>query len=597
MNKRKSQSFGQKIDLIFLILLLAGVVYFIVESILGGLIPMQYILIIAILMLVIFGVLFFTMRYKDSKVTLVRRIISVLLCILLVFGSVFMGRIRKGLSNFSPSQNVSVMNIVVLKNSGYEHIENIKNQKLGYIMKNDALTQYSMNEIHAYSLELNGYATLDEMLTGLDNREVEAMMMSQQDYKMRSNDDDTFNEKYSIIFQIEMKEENENTANVKDITNTPFTVFISGMDDLGVPDYNGLSDVNMLLFVNPNTHHIEMVSIPRDSYVPNSNANNYPDKLTHLGWLGPDTMVNTLEGIFGIEIDYYAKVSFSSLIEIVETLGGVDVDVQLEFTEQNEYREMDGSYFVNTIHLYPGVQTLNGSEALAYARHRHTEGWGDSGRNFAQQQIIQAIVDKTLTLEGVTKVPELLNVASKYVSTNMPTEYINRFVNSQIEKMQPWTFSSTTMLNGAGDMQICASAEGQLLWIYLLNQNDINNVYTQYNAMFEEEVLADFQFDLNNMEQYVDAAPTNPYLVTLQNFDYVMSTYFPSYYGYEPTPEVPETEQPETPETEEPEIPQQPEEVPVEPEQPEEVPQEPEIIEPEETIPSEEGPSAPEGME
>ena len=119
-----------------------------------------------------------------------------------------------------------------------------------------------------------------------------------------------------------------------------------------------------------------------------------------------------LELFTGIDIDFYAKVNFFSVIEIVDAIGGVDVDVQLDFCEQDEYRNKDEAH---QICLSTGEQHLNGKEALAYSRHRKTASWGTQGREKAQTQIIEAIINKLTTVEGASKVNSCLLYTSRCV--------------------------------------------------------------------------------------------------------------------------------------------------------------------------------------
>ena len=111
---------------------------------------------------------------------------------------------------------------------------------------------------------------------------------------------------------------------------------MSGLDSMGSPDQQTRTDTNIILIVNPRANHIDMVSLPRDGYMPNTAVNNLNDKFTHTGLYGIDTSIASLENFFQIPIDYYARISFNSLIEIVDALGGIDVDVEISFCEQDE---------------------------------------------------------------------------------------------------------------------------------------------------------------------------------------------------------------------------------------------------------------------
>src|SRR5699024_6056960 len=117
-----------------------------------------------------------------------------------------------------------------------------------------------------------------------------------------------------------------------------FTFYISGVDSTGSPDQASRTDTNLLLIVNPRANQIQMVSLPRDGYMPNSALQYQNDKLTHTGIYGIEASVKTIENFYGFSIDYYARVSFDSLIEIIDAIGGIDVDVEISFCEQDENR-------------------------------------------------------------------------------------------------------------------------------------------------------------------------------------------------------------------------------------------------------------------
>lgn len=604
------------IDLILIALLAFSSIYFLIEMIVGGFIPMKYIIWICVILLIIIAIIFLSFQLNE-KFASIRKIMIGILCVLLLAGSFFQARLRNIFDGIdTDNTNVSIMKVITLQESELDNLESLKDHKVGYVHDTQQLTEYALNEVVHIGALVFSYETQDDAFTALDNQSIDAMLISNKDYSVVSEKEE-FLDRYKTIAEIKMETENSEVGSEKDLTQEPFTIFITGMDSTGKPNYDGLSDVNMILMIDPMKHHVEMVSIPRDAYVPNPLLGNQPDKLTHLGWNGSDGLVQAVEQIVGFDIDYYAKVSFSSLIEIIDTLGGIDVDVQIEFTEQNENRDYANGGFVNTIHLYPGLQTLDGREALAYARHRHTDGWGDFGRNIAQRQIIEAIVEKVLSAEGVAKITDVLEVGSQYVATNMPMSYVKEFVNYEIGHLRAWTFSSTNLLNGYGaSNHACASMGFQPLWVYLLSQSDLDQVYTKYLQMYDEETLADFGFDLNNLEAGTTSAPMNPYLVTWENYTYVMSTYFPEYLefanqdfsgGTDTEENVDENGNPiidpENPEGETgngEEVPTNPDGPQiVDPEPGQEEPDDPIVDDPhnEEPIEQPDGPEAPEGME
>lgn len=206
----------------------------------------------------------------------------------------------------------------------------------------------------------------------------------------------------------------ENTASNIDVATEPFTLLINGVD-VRDGDLNEAAnaDVIMLATFNPNTMKLALHSIPRDTYLPVT-CRGYEDKITHSGGGGVSCTISSLEDAFDIDIDYYVKINFFALIDLVNALGGIDVDVPMEFDEQDSHDEK------NAIHLDPGYQHLDGEQALALARHRYSLPRGDIDRGLNQQLVIEAILHKVASSAGIMSVDKLLSVVGDNVQTNMP---------------------------------------------------------------------------------------------------------------------------------------------------------------------------------
>ena len=154
-----------------------------------------------------------------------------------------------------------------------------------------------------------------------------------------------------------------------------------------------------------------MVSIPRDSRVKIPGHNR--DKITHAhAFGGKDLTVETVENLLDIPVDYYVELNFNAFIDIVDALGGVKVNSDREFTEQ------DSKGRKNAIHIKKGVQTLNGEEALAYVRMRKKDPLGDIGRGKRQQEVIKAIIEKSSSLSAITKYDDIIDSLGKNLTTN-----------------------------------------------------------------------------------------------------------------------------------------------------------------------------------
>lgn len=515
----------RKVDLLLALVLFISTCLFLLAALLLKVIPALYMTIITIVLLAIFIAVFLPIIYRSKNYRWARRIISVVMSFVLIIGSGYMFLVNHGIGGFREHGNTAMVGIVVEKDSEIKDAEKL--DTVGVSAYQSEVIQKAIAQYESYSFQVVQYASISDMIDLLATHKIDGIMMSKSDYDLKKEQDASFKENYQMIAPIKVELPMQETVK-KDLTNTPFTIFISGMEILEAPDVNGLSDVNMLLMIDPIKHHVEMISIPRDAYVPNSMYANYPDKLTHLGYNGPYDMMNTLESIFDLEIDYYARVSFSSLIEIVDALGGIQVDVQLEFEEQDENRSFDVN---DMIHLYPGIQDLDGREALAYARHRKTEWWGDAGRNMAQRQIIEAIAKRILTVDGITKVPQVLQVAQEYVSTNIPMDSVRDFVRVQVETLPNWSFHSLEMNHWVPrEAEKVASDNENLLWVCFLSELDIANVHSYYVEMTQGTNLSDFAFELNDMSKHLPQANMAEYVVTAENYQEVMSKYFADIY-------------------------------------------------------------------
>lgn len=214
----------------------------------------------------------------------------------------------------------------------------------------------------------------------------------------------------------------------------PFHLFLSGKDAfLGQADQSR-SDVNMILTINPKTHTILVTSIPRDSYmrIADKGRDRY-DKLTHAGMYGEEASQKTLENFFDIDISHYAVVNFTSVIRIVDALGGIDVENPFSF-------EADPYYFKR------GNIHLNGDETLRFARERYNLPAGEMERGRNHVRIIDALIKKAISPAIITNYPSILKVVTEEMETNMPKDKIIDLVNHQISDNQKWTVKHAQLM-------------------------------------------------------------------------------------------------------------------------------------------------------
>jgi len=478
--------------------------------------PGNWLFIIIAILLLIFLIYFVLMFMNTPRwVIVIKRTILILLCAAIGFIGYSMQNVTTAVNKVTLQNTNSTVAIYVLahKDGDIKSSADLSARNLGIQSGTDKENaEYGRQKLEAildqpplYDEEI-AYSTLADLF--LANM-LDGFIISDDYLEMLNANNEAFKNSYTIIDTYKKERPNTESGN-KDIASESFTLLISGVDEMGAADMTSLSDVNILLFINPISNSITMLSLPRDSLMPRYSMNNVNDKLTHTGWNGIEDTEKTIENFFGIEIDYYAKVSFSSLIEIVDAIGGIDIDVEIPFSEQDENRSFAAD---DLITLEAGYQHINGKQALAYARHRKTAGYDTAGRERAQERIIKAIVDKLLSAEGITiYVNKLMETVPKYVVTNMPGKQITSFIKGELADLKPWSIQSLTVENGVFDTRavpnIPAGAD-----CYLWNPYDYVHVLDAYEANQTNLNFADFHFSFPQYMKYLPEVPENTDIV------------------------------------------------------------------------------------
>ncbi|MFV5173140.1 LCP family protein [Bacillus cereus] len=267
---------------------------------------------------------------------------------------------------------------------------------------------------------------------------------------------------------------------VKPITNN-VSVLIMGVDesDIRGKEYGEAirTDALLLATFNKDSKTVKLLSIPRDTYtyIP---IEKKKDKITHAHAFGsakngknggPQASIDAVEKLMNVPVDYFVKFNFKSFIKIVDDLGGVEVDVPVEFTEQ------DSNDNAEAIHLEKGVQKLNGEEALALARTRHIDS--DAMRGQRQQLVIEAILKKLTSVGSVTKVGNIIDDINGQFVTNLTFDDMLSFYkygsDSEIEKLQ---IQGDDCYMAKGDDTCSKSAGGGRTYYYNPDKKELANV-------------------------------------------------------------------------------------------------------------------------
>lgn len=478
-----------------------------------------FILAIALFGLILLLLLNFCTHGIVSKI--IYSFLVIAICVVYGFGNFYLYSTKQTLTKVTDQSNKAknTVSVVALNSSKLEDVKSLDGSKLGVLNNiGKESTKKSLKDIDknkvTYTKET--YDNVPSLVKALYEGSVDAIVLNEA---YRSNVCDieeytNFNNETKVIHQtVYYTKENSSPLAVSDITSKPFNILISGNDSFGALDENSRSDVDMLITINPVTSTILLTSIPRDSFVKevcDDYACNYgvTDKLTHTGIYGVDTTKNTIENLLDIEINYVYRVNFTSMINIVDALGGVDVTVDPGMAVSKFYTNS------NLEGVHEGENHLDGKRALAYSRERKAYLDGDVQRARNQQQVLQAMFKKATSPEIITNYANLLNALIGAFDTNMTTKEITSFIKYQIQAKPNWKFEQF-VLKGVNDMQVSPElgSEVSVLILYdsyvsvahdkiqaVLNGKSSDTVQaeedTPAGTLSQEEIEAQIQYGL-----------------------------------------------------------------------------------------------------
>lgn len=279
----------------------------------------------------------------------------------------------------------------------------------------------------------------------------------------------------SKIKKIYTKELTKKVETPKDVKGDSFNVYISGIDTYGPISSVSRSDVNIIMTVNRETKKILLTTTPRDSYVPIADGgNNQKDKLTHAGIYGVDASIHTLENLYGIDLNYYARLNFTSFLKLIDLLGGVDVYNDQEFTAHT-----NGKFYpVGNVHL-------DSEQALGFVRERYSLADGDRDRGRNQQKVIVAILQKLTSTEALKNYDSIIKGLQDSVQTNMPLETMMNLINAQLESGGTYKINSQD-LKGTGRMDLPSYAiPDSNLYMMEISDSSLESVKAAINDVME----------------------------------------------------------------------------------------------------------------
>ncbi|MGN1399320.1 MAG: LCP family protein [Erysipelotrichaceae bacterium] len=500
---KKKRIINKTAKITYLIFLIASLIFI---FLLNMILPKKYIIALVVffsILLVIFG--FFALITKvKNKFKIIQICCCFLLSVLLVLCDVaipfYSGKISRLFVKI-PDEGQMNINVYTLTDKNYTDIEQLAGKKIGIQTKVDIDYQnYAIKvinkEIQGEDIQIANYQDIYQLVETLYSGEVEAILLNQNYASIIADNKDfaDFNSKCVSVYTVTQKVELiDSTTSVSNIVNQPFLIAVSGNDQW---DYNSITassnyrtDVNMLVGINPQSKQILILTLPRDSYV-YLDGMGY-DKLTHASIYGNSCWVNAIKRILSLdEINYYFKVNFQSVSDIVDALGGIEVDNPYYFESSYCLRyDEDLKKVVTETRAYPeGIITLDGSSALGYVRERYTLPEGDISRNKHQAIFLKGCINKLCSVSTITNISAILTELQGTFTTDISFNEILSLAQMQLDDMADWNIKSYSIL-GYGDYRQCFSLDDGLYSVEILYDESLDLAKEYIKQLYNGEIL------------------------------------------------------------------------------------------------------------
>ena len=435
-------------------------------------------IIITIGLLVVLAISIFLQKAKKSTlVTTIILVVFSLISLVGVFGFKQMIDITNRMNQTAAFSEVE-MSIVVPKDSDIKDVNQLTTvQAPTKVDKNNVDTLMSaLKKDKKVDVKVDDVASYQEAYDNLKSGKSKAMVLSGSYASLLESVDSNYASNLKTIYTFKIKKKNNNSA--KQVDSKVFNIYISGIDTYGSISTVSRSDVNIIMTVNMNTHKILLTTTPRDAYVkiPDGGADQY-DKLTHAGIYGVETSEKTLENLYGIKIDYYARINFTSFLKLIDQLGGVTVHNDQAFTS------LHGKFDFPV-----GDIQMNSEQALGFVRERYSLDGGDNDRGKNQEKVISAIVNKLASLNSVSNFTSIVNNLQDSVQTNMSLDTINALANTQLDSGSKFTVTSQAVTGTGSTGQLTSYAmPNSSLYMMKLDDSSVESASQAIKNLMEEK--------------------------------------------------------------------------------------------------------------
>lgn len=318
------------------------------------------------------------------------------------------------------------------------------------------------------------YDNVQDLSKDLEDDKIQAFLLNANLLPDVMEDESFSDKSLSQLNRYSIKVGSGIKAKEVNVLEEPFLVYLSGIDVFGDVVTRSRSDMNLMMAINPVSNEILSINIPRDTYLRLGCQGNEMDKLTHAGLYGVDCSMKTLEKYFSFDFNYYVRINFTGLLNLVDALGGVDVEASYAFTSDK------GTEFVK------GMNHVNGQEALEFARERNNLEHGDIDRGLNHQKLLEAIMNKMLNEKNIYSLPQHLPLLRNVLDTNLSDQDLSKLISNQISNKNKWTVNEMR-LEGYGDMQHTYSQDKRYkYYVYWPAENSKKNIVKEVKRVMND---------------------------------------------------------------------------------------------------------------
>ena len=482
--KKIIKTFGYVMCAIQLIMSVLATLYVIKLKI----VPVPYIIVIDVMLIVL--VALFLVMQKWTIPGISASFISILVSFFLFIGCFYINFTYKKIKDMSGvDTKIDNVNVYVRADDPANDINGALHYNFGILRsldrENTDKIKADIENILGQTVFVTEYDTVGDLVKGLFENQTQAIILNYAymsfvtDTEGYEDAEDRMKVIYNKSFESSIKKEvNEDYLNGD--SDEVFTILLNGVDTRGSTITNSNSDTNILMTVNMNTHQILMVSTPRDYYVPLSISGGQRDKLTHSGAYGIDVTMDTLEMLYGVNVDDYVRINFDGFMDVVDALGGITVYSDYDFDG------FDNDVVNMTYHFSQGYNELNGKQALLFARERHAFAEGDRQRGKNQMAVIEGMLDKALSPQILKNYTTIWNEVSDCVVTSMEYDEIAEFVKTQLSSGASWDVVKYSV-TGSDLMTTAYSTGSANVYVMVPDESTVNQAKEYFRQIYAGE--------------------------------------------------------------------------------------------------------------